>query len=186
MNWLDNPTLEGDDVDLPLRGQLQLAMYAIHLSTGHSIYCKQIKAATVEQYVHAAATFLAHFTGADFRKDLPSDSFMGHILGPVYRDLKRYETCPNRREPYTLTMHYKARSLALEFSTLTQIPALVDGFEQGLCAGYRLSEWAQPSGRHSVGAYQVIPRLSSQVCAWFPASIDRSVVSATSKELILG
>ncbi len=74
MKWMDNPLLEGDAEGLLVRGQLQLAMYAVHLSTGHSIYCKQIKAATAEQYVYAAATFLSHSTGVAFSKDLPSDT----------------------------------------------------------------------------------------------------------------
>lgn len=155
MNWLDDPLLEGDHEDIAIRGQLQLAMYAIHLNMGHSIYCKQIKSATIEQYVHAAATFLSHFTGVDFRKDCQADSHMGHILGSVYKDLRRYESFPNRREAYNLAMHAAARILSLGLSTLTLLPALVDGFEQGLCAGYRLSEWAQTSGNYPIGSHQV-------------------------------
>ena len=150
MRWTDNWLLIGDDDNLALRGQLQLAMCAIHLATGHTIHCKQIKAATIEQYVLAASTFLAFFTGVDFRKDRPTDSFMGHILGPVYRDLKSYESVPDRREPYDIHMHMLARDLASVQDTRTLLPALADGFEQGLCGGYRLSEWAQPAGRHSV------------------------------------
>ena len=113
MKWDDNLLLEGDTPGLVERGQWQLAMYAIHLGTGHSIYCKQIKVSTIEAYVFAAASFLAQFTGIDFRKDQPSDSHMGSILAPVYRDLRKYEQVPNRREPYGLTMHSRARSLCL-------------------------------------------------------------------------
>ena len=35
---------------LALCGQLQLAMCAVHLGTGHTAHCKQIKAASVEQH----------------------------------------------------------------------------------------------------------------------------------------
>jgi hypothetical protein len=157
MKWMDNPLLEGDDEDLLVRGQLQLAMYAIHLNTGHSIYCKQIKAATIEQYVYAAATFLSHFTGIDYRKDSPANNHMGHILGPVYKDLRRYESFPNRREPYSIAMHTCARTIAAKCPSRVLIPALVDLFEQGLCAGYRLSECAQPSGHYSIGSQQTSP-----------------------------
>jgi len=136
MKWTDNWLLIGDDPDLAMRGQLQLAMYAIHLATGNSIYCRRIKAATVEQYVVAAATFLAHFTGRDFRKDLPTHSSMGHLLGPVYRDLRSYESVPERREPCNLRMHAIGRVLASSHDTNSLLPALMDGFEQGLCAGY--------------------------------------------------
>ena len=163
MKWTDNWLLTGDDPDLALRGQLQLAMYAVHLATGNSIYCKRIKATTVEQYVLAAATFLAFFTGADFRKDRPADTNMGHLLAPVYKDLRSYESVPNRREPYDLRMHALGRKFASRHGTNTLIPALVDGFEQGLCAGYRLSEWAQPGGNFAVDRPQLNHLVSSVI-----------------------
>ena len=147
MKWDDNLLLEGDDPNLPLRGQYQLACYAVHLGCGQSIYCKRIKCATVEQYVLAAATFLASFHGVDYRKDDPCHKHMGHILGPVYRDLRRYESVPDRQEPYDPSLHKLARTLSARFPVNSLVCALVDGFEQGYCAGYRLSEWAQPSGR---------------------------------------
>lgn len=147
MRWDDDLLLLSDHPLIHLRGQYQLACYAIHLGAGNSIYCKRIKAATVEQYVYAAATFLESFTGVDFRKDNPSDNHMGHILSPVFRDLKKYESVPDRCEPYDPQMHLLAKTIAREFSPDSLIAALTDGFEQGICAGYRLSEWAQPAGR---------------------------------------
>ena len=74
------------------RGQLQLAMYALHLSAGNSIYCKSIKVATIEQYLLAAATFLAQYSGVDYRKDHAHDKHLGHILAPILRDIKKYES----------------------------------------------------------------------------------------------
>jgi hypothetical protein len=145
MKWQDNLLLEGDNPDLAKRGQYQLAMYALHLSYGHSIQCKSIKVATIEQYLLAAASFVAFFTGTDFRKDHPTDAHMGVILSPVLRDLRKYESVPNRREPYDPEMHKAARLLATRFPPDSLTRALTDGFEQGYCAGYRLSEWAQPS-----------------------------------------
>jgi hypothetical protein len=147
MNWDDDLLLEGNSPDIAIRGQFQLAMYALHLSSGNTIQCKSIKASTVEQYLLAAASFIALFTGVDYRKDSPTDTHMGHILNPVLRDLKKYELVPNRREPYDPAMHLLGRSIALEFSPDSLVPALVNGFEQGYCAGFRLSEWAQPAGR---------------------------------------
>ena len=155
MKWDENPLVLGDSPDCSLRGQLQLAMYAVHLSTGNTIFCKQIKTATIEQYLLAASTMIAHFTGLDHRKDNPSDNSMGHILGPVLKDLRKYESCPNGREPCDIRMHELASRLAKDHPPTTLIPALVDGFEQGLCAGYRLSEWAQPAGKHKLGTHQL-------------------------------
>lgn len=147
MKWGDNLLLEGD-VD-PLRGQLQLAMYAIHLSTGNSIYCKQIKAKTIESYVKDVASFLALFSGRDFRKDQPTDRHMGTILASVYKDLHAFEALPNRREPYTLQMHALAHAeaaLARARHPYGAVVCLTDGFAGGINAGFRLSEWAQPAG----------------------------------------
>ena len=147
MKWDDNLLLEGD-VD-PIRGQIQLAIYALHLSTGGSIYCRQLKPATIEKTIRHVALFLMLFSGTDFRKDHPSDQHMGQILGPVYRDLRAYEALPNRREPYTLAMQALAQEEA-DHQSRSQphsiLPALRDGFGAGLNAGFRLSEWAQPGG----------------------------------------
>jgi hypothetical protein len=145
MNWQDNLLLEGDDPGLAERGQYQLAMYAMHLSAGHSIHCKSIKGATIEQYLLAAASFISHFSGADFRKDRATDAHMGRILAPVLRDIKTFDSIPDRREPYDPQMHLVARLLAAHAHPNGLVCALADGFEQGYCAGYRLSEWAQPA-----------------------------------------
>jgi hypothetical protein len=37
MKWQDNLLLEGNSANMALRAQYQLAMYAVHLSAGHSI-----------------------------------------------------------------------------------------------------------------------------------------------------
>ena len=149
MKWSDDLAL--DNQDLWPRAQIQLAMYAIHLSCGHNIYCRQLKANTIEQYVSAVALFLKKFSGVDFRKDAPSDSHFGQHLAPVFKELRRYETVPDRREPYTPLMHEEVRRDAAKSSVLHLVPALADFFEQGLLAGYRLSEWAQPGTRSDVG-----------------------------------
>ena len=143
MKWDENLLLEGDTDELRERAQFQLAMYALHLSSGHTIYCRRIKADTIAQCVFAAASFLAMFSGVDYRKDNATDSHMGHILAPVYRDLKKFETIPDRREPYDMKMHNLARREAASYPVDTLIPALTDGFEQGLISGYRLSEWGE-------------------------------------------
>ena len=145
MKWDDDLLLE--DPALPLeRGQLQLAMYAVHLSTGHGIYCRQLKLDTIKNYIYNVSTFLSLFSGRDFRKDNPSDKNFGSLLTSVYRDLKSYEGMARRREPYTLQMHAVAAREAATADPSTIIPVLTNGFGAGLNAGFRLSEWAQPSG----------------------------------------
>ena len=163
MRWDDDLLLVTDHPYIKLRGQYQLACYAIHLGAGNSIYCKRIKASTVEQYVYAAATFLESFSGVDYRKDYPTDKSMGHILAPVYRDLKSYESVPDRCEPYSHAQQDLARRVALEFSPDSLVAALTDGFEQGFCAGCRLSEWAQAGGLTNPMEPQLNHLVSSEV-----------------------
>jgi hypothetical protein len=154
MKW-DNLLLEGGTPEIAQRGQYQLAMYALHLSAGHSILCRSLKVGTIEQYLLAAASFIAMFTGIDVRKDHATDSHLGTILTPVLRDLKKYESVPDRREPYDPQMHTVARFTAAQSPPNGLVCALTDGFEQGYCAGYRLSEWAQPSGLSAVSGFQL-------------------------------
>lgn len=133
----------------PIRGQAQLAAYALHLSAGNSINCRAIKLATIKEYIHSVSIFLASFTGIDFRKDNNTDSSFGHLLTPVFDDLKRYETVPDRREPYTPEMHAEAERIAQPIrihNSCSLVPALTDGFAMASKAGFRLTEWAQPNG----------------------------------------
>ena len=153
MNWTDDLLLENASRD---RGQLQLATYAISLSQGSTITARQIKVKTIKEYIYAIASFLALFSGTDFRYDSPSDKTFGRFLAPIYSDLERYETVPDRREPYTPEMHAHARQLAAPMRKKdhrSKIPALVDGFEMATMAGFRLTEWAQPANKHSVHSF---------------------------------
>lgn len=176
MKWDDDLLL--DNPDLWPRAQIQLAMYAVHLSCGHTIYCRQLKANTIEQYVAAVALFLKKFTGVDFRRDTPSDSHFGQHLVPVFKELRRYESVPDRREPYTPLMHEEVRQDAKQGSALHLVPALADFFEQGLLAGYRLSEWAQPATHSQVTCPQQhdLPGHSIRTRALVPSDIRVTTV----------
>ena len=136
----------------PERVQAQLAAYALYLSRGSTITAKAIKVDTIKAYVFAVASFLALFSGRDCRYDSPSDRTFGTLLSPVYKDLERFETVPDRREPYTPEMHQEAERIAAPYRQQdhrTLLPALADGFAMGLMAGFRLAEWAQHSGFHN-------------------------------------
>jgi hypothetical protein len=127
------------------RIQLQLAMYAMHLFTGHSLLHKRIKLATIKEYVRSVALFLRLFGLAhDPRYDSAGDKAMGEILTKVYRDMQQYEELPRKREPFTPAMV----DLALQLAAADDRPdgllaALADWYIVGLNAGLRKSEWAQ-------------------------------------------
>ncbi len=173
MKWVDNLTLEGDPEDMRERAQWQFTMCALHLSCGHSIFCRQIRAATIKQYIQAASSFIKLFVGHDYWKDNDKDQHLGSTLRSVLQDIKKYESIPNRREPYDMRMHQLARSLASSAACDSLVSALIDGFEQGLCCGYGLSEWAQPSCRSNVTKPQLNHLVSSSI--WTRAIVPSDI-----------
>ena len=59
MKWGDDH-LSDTTEDNRLR-LLQLALYAQHLGTGNTIFCRSIKVATVKAYTNAVASLMAPF-----------------------------------------------------------------------------------------------------------------------------
>jgi len=100
------------------------------------------------------------------------------------KDLRSYELVPNRREPYDLNMHSLGRTLALLSDSKALLPALIDGFEQGLCAGYRLSEWAQPIGKLSIDRPQLNHVVSSPLRTRTIGPCDMRCVTRSGAHLI--
>ena len=90
-----------------------MAIYAVHLATGHTLASKAIKSSTIGAYCHAAATFIRLFdpTNRDARK---SDGT--NVFAPCFRkvldECKRWESMPNRREGYTIQMQLHLLSLS--------------------------------------------------------------------------
>jgi hypothetical protein len=143
MKWFD---LEMDGVDLR-RGQLQLAMYAQHLATGCTLFCRQIKAKTIKLYIKNVAAALALFGPheRDFRKENPTDQNMCPTLNTIFKEMERWEKMPNRREPFTVEMldELLSQVTANRDSFYSKNAALTDWFCIGLYTGSRLTEWAQ-------------------------------------------
>lgn len=156
MRWNDDLLLEHSSTR---RGNLQLAMYAMHLATGNTLLCKSIKSGTIKDYVFAAASFLSLFgKEVDHRRSTPTDKAFCPELQAVYREIERWEKVPNRREPFTLEMLTDIQSQATtEPNKARLLPALADWFEAGLFSGLRLSEWAQDAGNHDVDSPKQSP-----------------------------
>ena len=156
MKWDDNWVLDkpGDS----RRALLQLAMYAQHLGSGNSLFCRTIKSATIKKYINAVASFMSLFgdNPRDYRKDSPTDAHVSPVLTTVYNELNRWEIQPNRREPFTPEMLTDVRLRVAESGAGpdSRNSALADWFQCGLFAGFRLSEWAQPAYKTSIEDYQ--------------------------------
>ena len=157
MKWDDDYTLENNNRSR--RGLLQLAMYPYHLGTGNLLHCKSIKAAPIQQYIQSVASFLALFGEhpRDHRKEILTDTRLSQILTSVFDEIKRWETVPNRREPFTLEMlaEMTAHSAVARCGEDSLQVALADWFECGLFAGLRLSEWAQEAQHSSMDSYML-------------------------------
>lgn len=144
------------------RGQLQLAMCALHLSAGHTTHCKQIKAAIVEQCecVLPLRSCLDSLAWISERMILPTNTWdISWCLSvEISRSLIQF---PIDESPaLALCICLLGRKVA-KHSPLTLIPSLMDGFKLGHCAGHRLSKQAQPAGKSS----PVSPQLNHLVSA---------------------
>jgi hypothetical protein len=50
------------------RRNAQMALYAVHLASGDTLFCRAIKAVTIGNYLRNVAQFLARFLDVDVRK----------------------------------------------------------------------------------------------------------------------
>jgi len=127
-------------------------MYAVHLASGHTLFCRQIKLGTIKKYILHVATWLARFCERDWRKDSPMNKDMCPLLNGVYTELERYEKQPNRREPFTVAMLQRALEKAspLRNSHPTGLAcAMADWSVVGLNTGSRKVEWSQDVGHYN-------------------------------------
>mmetsp|Transcript_4247 Transcript_4247/g.5865 ORF Transcript_4247/g.5865 Transcript_4247/m.5865 type:complete len:334 (-) Transcript_4247:48-1049(-) len=121
-------------------------MYAVTLANGESLSFRSLKADTISKYLSAASTFLAMFNGVDSRKANPADKSLAPKIQAILNEVKRWEKVPNRREPYEWAMQDTLEGWAATETSLDgPFAALSDWFNNGLYAGYRLSEFAQSS-----------------------------------------
>jgi hypothetical protein len=127
---------------------LVMAIYAMHLGTGHSLSSRVIKAGTIRRYLKDAADFSQHFDDQpmrDIRKPR-GETHLAKIIDNVLKELQRWENVPNRREPYTPAMQLELLRRSLHDDILSLRAALADWFGVNLTAGCRLTEWAQEDG----------------------------------------
>ena len=122
-------------------------MYATHLATGSTLHCRSIKASTIASYLHDVATLLGRFRPIDPRYVSASDTKLAPIISKVLDEQRRWETVPNRREPFTLELHKEIASLPSVAGDPTCLDAAMANWT--ICmlyAGCRGIEWSQTSG----------------------------------------
>jgi hypothetical protein len=129
----------------PERRSYQMALYALHLSSGHSLKCKTLRVATNKKYLFDAATLITSCGDRDPRYLEPNSKTFAPAIQVIYEEMARWEkVSENVREPYTPAMQAH-----LEFLCTTDtnpdslLHVLRDFFLMGLYGGFRQSEWSQ-------------------------------------------
>ena len=129
------------------RANMQLAMYATHLATGSTLHCRSIEASTIATYLNEVATFLGRFRPIDPRFVSATDTKLAPAIAKVLEEQKRWESIPNRREPFNLEMQKEIVSLpSVALNPLGLDAAMANWTLCNLYAGCRGAEWAQTSG----------------------------------------
>jgi hypothetical protein len=140
----DNALLE--NVPQPRRNA-QMALYAVHLASGSTLFCRAIKSATIGKYLRNVANFLACFLDVDARKVDATQSRIAPVIQSVLDEVLRWEKVPDKREPFTPAMwEHLYSSFAAGRNTFSLGPSICNWFGCGLFGGFRLTKWAQEAG----------------------------------------
>ena len=141
LNITDDWTLEHQSQE---RANYQLALYATHLATGSTLHCRSLKSSTIASYLLDVAKFIGRFRDVDPRFRSAADTRLAPAIAKVLEEQKRWETVPNRREPFNLELH----NLLSQQATTNPDDCCLDAAMANwtLCnlyAGCRGIEWAQ-------------------------------------------
>jgi hypothetical protein len=122
-----------------------MALYALHLSSGHSLKCKTLRVATNKKYLFDAATLVTSCGDRDPRYLEPNSKTFAPAIQVIYDEMARWEkVSDNVREPYTPAMQTHLDFLCTkETNPDSLLNVLRDFFLMGLYGGFRQSEWSQ-------------------------------------------
>ena len=121
------------------------ALYAVHLATGSNLTNAALTSSTIRTYLRNAADFLlAARGGVDPLRVLSSDKGYAPPIAAVMKEIQRWETKADKRDPFTIAMWEWLDNAARDADDTSLEAALRDWTGVGLHAGLRLGEWAQP------------------------------------------
>lgn len=148
LKLVDDPLL---DRSTQARRNWQMAIYVAHLATGSTIFCRSIRASSIELYLRNVSSFFLRFPRwspselfhNDPRYHLAHDTEMAPCIREVLAECKRWDKVPNRCEPFTLAMWDFLDEYADKQGPDSVWAACRDWFGCALYGGFRLTEWAQ-------------------------------------------
>jgi hypothetical protein len=126
------------------RCNYQMALYATHLATGSNLHCRSLKSGSIRTYLRDVAKFIGRFRDVDPRYRSSADKGLAPAISRVLDEVKRWETVPYRREPFTLEMQAYIAKLAEQNPDDCCLEAAIANWT--LCnmfAGCRGIEWMQ-------------------------------------------
>jgi hypothetical protein len=141
------------DVNNYQEANLLFACYAVFLALGHTLLCKTIKSATIDNYLRAAATVVKR---ACSQVPNPTNNRRWHDplidmttgkrdsqISSILAEVKRWEKMPNRCEPLTVDMVLYQQLQCATNEPHSEASAMYDWEVFGIYAGNRLTKWAQ-------------------------------------------
>jgi hypothetical protein len=144
------------DVNNYQEANLLFACYAVFLALGHTLLCKTVKSATIDNYLRAAATIVKR---ARSQVPKPTKNLLWHDLlidmttgkcdsqiSSILAKVKRWEKMPNRREPLTVDMVSYQQLQCATNEPHSEALAVHDWEVFGIYAGNCLTKWAQRDG----------------------------------------
>jgi hypothetical protein len=128
-----------------------MALYAFHLASGDTLFCRAIKAATIGIYLRDVAQFLALFLVVDVRKVDATQLRLAPVIQSILVKVTHWEKVPNKGELFTPAMwaHMLATTASVAYPHSLET-SICNWFGCGLFGGFRLTEWAQEAGLGSI------------------------------------
>lgn len=119
-----------------------MACYTLHLTLGHNLLCKIIKANTVRLYLRSAISLFTDAGIPNPSHDVNHKQFS--MICEIITESERWENVANRKEPLTWQMVESIQQLARNLPDDSKIAVLADWLVVGMHTGFRISEWATP------------------------------------------
>ena len=120
-----------------------MAWYTVHLATGHTLMCKTIASGTIKIYLNVAAELSRPANMMNLCLDIIGKS--SRYINDIIKELKRWESMPNCREPVTKEMieYIINKGKSIKDNKDNIYSSFGDWLVLGEQAGFKRKEWAK-------------------------------------------
>jgi hypothetical protein len=121
---------------------IAMILYLRTLGAGDTIQNRIVRKSTIVGYLDAVAEMFTDQKMQDPRID-PKTGKIHRLIDTILKEIERWESMPNRREPVTKTMVRHLQGTSKDHHEDSLDTAITDWMIVGLHTGYRRIEWAQ-------------------------------------------